>query len=73
MDILIKRYAPSLLGDWSNILTGSRNGVFLFDRSFVEYHGDRFIDFSAIAYVDEEPVALLPASIDVGTGRATSH
>lgn len=73
MNILIKKYVPNLMADWAKVLASSRNGIFLFDRSFVEYHGDRFTDFSTIAYIDEEPVALLPASIDLNNGWATSH
>ena len=73
MSILVKRYASGLAADWLKILTNSRNGVFFFDRNFIEYHGDRFTDFSAIAYFDGEPMALLPACIDVASGHASSH
>ena len=73
MVVSVKRYEPSLGGDWMKVLAGSRNGVFLFDRNFVEYHADRFDDFSAVAYLDDEPVALLPASIDLDEGHVCSH
>ena len=73
MSVLVKRYAPGLAADWLKILANSRNGVFFFDRNFIEYHGDRFTDFSAVAYLDGEPVALLPACIDVASGHVSSH
>ncbi|MEO5658252.1 MAG: GNAT family N-acetyltransferase [Polaromonas sp.] len=73
MNISIKRYDTSLRDDWSSVLANSRNGIFIFDRNFIEYHGDRFTDFSAVAYLDGESVALLPASIDLASGHATSH
>lgn len=73
MSISVKRYAPGLAGDWVKILANARNGIFIFDRNFIEYHGDRFTDFSAVAYLDGEPVALLPASIDVASAHASSH
>lgn len=73
MNVSIRRYVPGLVGDWSKVLASSRNGVFLFDRNFIEYHGDRFVDFSAVAYLDDEPVALMPTSIDQASGHASSH
>jgi Acetyltransferase (GNAT) domain len=73
MDILVKRYGPDFAADWAKVLLSARNGIFLFERGFIEYHGDRFVDFSAIAYLGNEPVALLPAAIDQNTGEASSH
>ena len=73
MTISVKRYAAGLKEDWAHVLADSRNGIFLFDRNFVEYHGDRFTDCSAIAYLDDKPVALLPASIDPLSAHVSSH
>ena len=73
MNVSVRRYVPGLGGDWSNVLASSRNGVFLFDRNFIDYHGNRFTDFSAVAYFDGEPVALLPATIDLVSEHASSH
>ncbi|MEI7824517.1 MAG: GNAT family N-acetyltransferase [Chlorobiaceae bacterium] len=73
MSIMVKRYSSCLASDWSKVLMNSRNGIFLFDRNFIEYHGNRFTDFSAVAYIDENPVALLPASIDLDLDHVSSH
>ena len=73
MDILVKRYNPVFAPDWASVLLSARNGLFLFERDFIEYHGDRYVDFSAIAYLGDEPAALLPAAIDQNTGEASSH
>lgn len=73
MNVSVKRYVPSLAGDWFDILENSRNGIFLFDRNFIDYHGDRFTDFSALVYLNHEPVALLPAAIDMTSGHVSSH
>jgi len=73
MKFTVKRYVSGLKEDWAHVLADSRNGIFLFDRNFIEYHGDRFTDISAIAYVDDIPVALLPASIDPGVAHVSSH
>ena len=73
MDISVKRYCPELAADWAKVLAGASNDIFLFERGYIEYHGDRFVDFSAIAYMGDDPVALLPAAIDPNTADASSH
>ena len=35
----------------------------MFERGFMDYHADRFTDFSLMFYEDNKLVALLPASI----------
>lgn len=49
---------------WNTFLTNSKNGTFLFNRNYMEYHSDRFIDYSLMIY-DERNIliALFPASI----------
>ena len=64
MTIEVRRYEPSLLGDWSSLLARAKNGLFLFDRAYMDYHADRFRDCSAILYLDGAPAILMPASID---------
>jgi hypothetical protein len=73
MTLSVKRYAAGMKEDWAHVLADSRNGIFLFDRNFIEYHGDRFTDLSAIAYLDDKPVALMPASIDSVSAHVSSH
>lgn len=55
------------------MVRNSKNGEFLFDRDYLEYHSNRFTDISAIAFADGKLSALLPASFDERSGRATSH
>src|SRR6478609_2722236 len=62
--ISVKPYTPELAEHWAAVLANSKNGVFLFERRFLEYHGDRLTDQSAIAYVGDVPAALLPVAID---------
>lgn len=73
MKILVRRYHAEIASDWAIVLSASKNGLFLFDREFIEYHGDRFTDLSVIAYADEKPVALMPAAINLKSGEAVSH
>lgn len=43
-------------------MNNSKNATFLFHRDFMEYHQDRFEDFSLMVYKNEKLVALLPAN-----------
>ena len=53
---------------WDNFVTKAKNGHFFFYRDYMEYHSDRFHDFSLIIYNDKGNImALLPASIDGDT------
>lgn len=50
--------------EWDNFVKSSKNGHFFFYRDYMEYHSDRFQDFSLIIYNDKGNImALLPASI----------
>lgn len=42
---------------WNQFVRQSRNGTFLIDRNFMDYHSDRFVDCSLLVY---EGVALSP-------------
>lgn len=73
MGIRIERYRPECAAEWAEVLHTARNGIFQFERGFIEYHGDRFVDMSAVAYIDERPVAIIPAAFDSKTLRVASH
>ncbi len=61
--IEITQYAPSYREIWNSLNDRARNGHFLFDRGFMEYHSDRFQDCSLIVLEDGNLIALLPANI----------
>lgn len=73
MGITIRRYSPELAGDWAAVLERARNGIFQYERGYIEYHGERFNEMSVLAYLDDRPVALMPAAIDVGDSKIISH
>ena len=53
---------------WDDFVSKAKNGHFFFLRDYIEYHSDRFCDFSLIIYNDKgNIIALLPASIDGDT------
>lgn len=56
------RYNPAMEASWNRFVAESKNGTFLFNRSFMDYHSDRFTDFSLVVFQGENIYALLPAS-----------
>lgn len=66
------RYEAERRAAWDDFVARSKNGVFLFQRGYVEYHADRFPDHSLMFYDDlGQLVALLPAT--EGGGVFSSH
>src|SRR3954462_6151167 len=59
-----RRYEPDLAGEWNAFVARSKNGVFLFDRGYMDYHADRFADHSLLFHRGGDVVALLPAHLD---------
>lgn len=47
---------------WNALNRAARNGHFMFDRGFMDYHADRFSDASMTVWADDRLVAILPAS-----------
>jgi len=62
-DLMIKGYSGEYKAKWNEFVVASKNGTFLFERDYMDYHADRFPDASLIA-VDAEGavIALLPAT-----------
>ncbi len=62
----IVRYDPSLKQEWDRFVIDSKNGTFLFQRDYMDYHADRFTDHSLMFYEGEKLVALMPANLRGG-------
>ncbi len=60
----IRRYTPEDKAEWNAFVAASKNGTFLFDRNYMDYHADRFSDFSLMFYREDRLYALLPANKD---------
>jgi len=58
----IERYTAPYYNEWNNFVGRSKNGTFLFHRDFMEYHADRFTDFSLLVFDGQKIIALLPAN-----------
>lgn len=59
----IRRYTPVDKTAWNTFVAQSKNGTFLFDRDYMDYHSDRFDDYSLMVYDDKGRLyAILPAN-----------
>jgi hypothetical protein len=59
----IEKYTQEKESEWNNFVSMSKNGTFLFDRKYMDYHSDRFVDFSIMIYRKDNLYALLPAHV----------
>lgn len=63
MNCRIERYRPELKEEWDVFVSNAKNATFLFRRNYMDYHSDRFEDFSLIARNEKgNIVAILPAN-----------
>ena len=58
----VKIYQESDYKHWNAFIDKAKNATFLFHRDFMEYHKDRFQDYSLIVLDGEKWVAVLPAN-----------
>ena len=62
--MIIVKYTVNQKNNWNEFAKKSKNGHFLFQRDYMEYHSDRFEDFSLIVFDDNDKlIAILPANI----------
>ncbi len=64
-------YDGSHFEEWNNFIAKAKNATFLFHRDFMEYHRDRFNDYSLMVYKRDVLVAVLPATVEKDV--VTSH
>lgn len=58
----VRPYEPADFDAWNTFVSKAKNATFLFHRDYMDYHKDRFEDFSLIVEEDKKWVALLPAN-----------
>jgi hypothetical protein len=61
--VSVKTYSAHDKPVWDSFVGSSKNGVFLFNRDYMEYHKDRFQDHSLLFYKNDRLLGLLPANI----------
>lgn len=60
---IIRQYKKEDKAIWNTFIGNAKNATFLFNRDFMEYHSDRFEDYSLLVFDESEKlVAVLPAN-----------
>ena len=59
----VRLYQENDYKNWNAFIGQAKNATFLFHRDFMEYHNDRFHDYSLIVLDGEKWVAVLPANV----------
>jgi Acetyltransferase (GNAT) domain len=71
-NVSIVRYDLTQKQTWDNFVSEAKNGIFLFYRDYMDYHSDRFPDFSLMGFDDSGSlVGILPATLQ--DNRLASH
>lgn len=63
--LTIEKFSPESKSKWDDFVSSAKNGLFFFNRDFMDYHADRFKDHSLIIYKNEdshEILAVFPAN-----------
>ncbi|HEX8737335.1 MAG TPA: GNAT family N-acetyltransferase [Pyrinomonadaceae bacterium] len=62
--IRVERYAGKHAAEWNEFVKNSKNGTFLFDRNYMDYHAERFDDCS-LMFRDREGklIGVMPANL----------
>jgi hypothetical protein len=59
----IIKYTSEYYNLWNDFVADAKNATFLFHRDFMEYHSDRFEDYSLLIFDEKENLkAILPAN-----------
>lgn len=59
----LSRYSAERAHQWNDFVKTSKNGFFMFDRGYMDYHADRFTDHSLMFYDEQDKlVTILPAN-----------
>lgn len=59
---LVRQYHKRDYTNWNAFIGQAKNATFLFHRDFMEYHKDRFEDFSLMVFEKDKLIAFLPAN-----------
>ena len=59
---IVRHYTSKDFAIWNAFSSTAKNATFLFHRDFMEYHQDRFQDFSLLVFEEDKLVSILPAN-----------
>ncbi|MEX0996449.1 MAG: GNAT family N-acetyltransferase [Flavobacteriaceae bacterium] len=63
MNYKVTRYQPEHKQKWDDFINRAKNATFLFHRDFMDYHSERFEDYSLMVFSEEKLVSVLPANL----------
>jgi hypothetical protein len=58
----VRRYETRDFDLWNAFVSSAKNATFLFHRDFMEYHADRFSDYSLLVFEGDTLLCILPAN-----------
>lgn len=58
----VRRYSLKDYAIWNDFVGSAKNATFLFHRDFMEYHSDRFQDFSLLVFDEGKLISIIPAN-----------
>ncbi|PKH66118.1 FemAB family protein [Flavobacterium sp. ALD4] len=59
---IVKQYESKYFDQWNAFISKAKNATFLFHRDFMEYHEERFQDYSLLIFEEDKLIAVLPAN-----------
>lgn len=59
----VRRYHSDDEARWNAFVSKAKNATFLFQRAYMEYHADRFQDYSLLVFAGDEIVSVIPANL----------
>ncbi|MBN8836640.1 MAG: GNAT family N-acetyltransferase [Sphingobacteriia bacterium] len=59
---MVQKYSKQQKDEWDCFISNSKNGLFIFFRDYMEYHEDRFEDYSLLFYKKNKLTGVLPAT-----------
>ncbi|MFN3754758.1 GNAT family N-acetyltransferase [Flavobacterium sp.] len=59
----VRRYHSDDFLLWNAFIGTAKNATFLFHRDFMEYHADRFEDYSLLVFEGQKLVSVIPANV----------
>ncbi len=64
MKPIIRKYSENDKDIWNSFIETSKINLFMFNRNYMEYHSDRFNDYSLLFYNGDKLTGIIPACIE---------
>ena len=61
-NLTIRNYQTTDFSQWNTFVSVAKNATFLFHRDYMDYHSDRFDDYSLVVESEDKWLAVLPAN-----------